>query len=118
MSAPHFSLSTEAAPLVFLSGQLAFDATGRIVDSEVSGQTKQALRNIESVLDKAGLKLADVVKMTVWLRNQADFASFNEAYAGYFGELRPARSTVVSALVHPDALVEIEAIARRPSSPP
>jgi|HubBroStandDraft_5_1064220.scaffolds.fasta_scaffold417388_1 2-iminobutanoate/2-iminopropanoate deaminase len=116
MPIPHFSLWTEAAPVVFLSGQLAFDATGRIVDAEVSGQTKQALRNIELVLEKAGLKLADVVKTTVWLRNQTDFAAFNEAYASYLGELRPARSTVVSALVHPDALVEIEAIARRPSS--
>jgi 2-iminobutanoate/2-iminopropanoate deaminase len=114
MSPPHFSLWTEAESLVFVSGQLSFDATGRIVGSEVSDQTMQVLRNLESVIEKAGLRLSDIIKTTVWLRNQADFASFNEAYADYFGEIRPARSTVVSALVHPDALVEIEAIARRP----
>lgn len=113
MPSPHFSPWIDAASLVFVSGQLAFDATGRIVGSDVSGQTTQVLRNLESVIEKAGLKLANVIKTTVWLRNQSDFASFNESYANYFGEIRPARSTVVSALVHPDALVEIEAIARR-----
>ena len=116
MPTPHFSLWTEAGSLVFVSGQLAFDAAGRIVGPAVSAQTTQALRNLESVVEKAGIKLADVVKTTVWLRNQADFASFNESYAAYFGEVRPARSTVVSGLVHPDALVEIEAIAQRRST--
>jgi 2-iminobutanoate/2-iminopropanoate deaminase len=116
MSLPHFSLWTEAASLVFVSGQLPFDATGRISETGVSGQTTQVLRNLEAVVAKAGLKLSDVVKTTVWLRSQSDFVAFNESYANYFGEIRPARSTVICALAHPDALVEIEAIVQRSTS--
>jgi 2-iminobutanoate/2-iminopropanoate deaminase len=113
MSSPHFSAWIEAASLVFISGQLPFDSTGRIAETEVSGQTTQALRNLEAVVAKAGLKLSDVVKTTVWLRNRSDFSAFNECYANFFGEIRPSRSTVICALVHPDALVEIEAIVHR-----
>jgi 2-iminobutanoate/2-iminopropanoate deaminase len=64
-------------------------------------------------LEGAGLGLQDIVKTTVWLRREADFAAFNDSYARFFGQIRPARSTVISALVHPAALVEIEAIASR-----
>jgi 2-iminobutanoate/2-iminopropanoate deaminase len=116
MSLPHFSLWTEASSLVFISGQLPFDATGRIPETGVSGQTTQVLRNLEAVVAKAGLKLSDVVKTTVWLRSQSDFVAFNESYANYFGDIRPSRSTVICALAHPDALVEIEAIVQRTTS--
>jgi 2-iminobutanoate/2-iminopropanoate deaminase len=90
---------------------LPFDADGRISTDNIGDQTRQALQNLEAVLAKAALELRDVVKMMVWLRNAEDFAAFNESYASYFGEHKPARSTVVSALVHPAALVEIEATA-------
>ena len=113
---PHYSPWTEVASLVFISGQLPFDASGHILETEVSGQTTQVLRNIEAVMAKAGLKLSDVVKTTVWLRSRSDFAAFNESYASFFGEIRPSRSTVICALAHPDALVEIEAIAHRSNS--
>jgi 2-iminobutanoate/2-iminopropanoate deaminase len=113
MAAPHFSLFTEAVPLVFISGQLPFDASGQIPHAEVAQQTTQALQNLAAVVAKAGLGLQNIVKTTVWLRREADFAAFNESYAQFFGELRPARSTVIGALVHPAALVEIEAVAWR-----
>jgi 2-iminobutanoate/2-iminopropanoate deaminase len=111
MQAPHFSPWKEAAPLIFISGQLAFDSNGQISVHDIAGQTQQALRNLETVLKSAALELRDVVKTTVWLRDAADFPAFNEAYAKFFGETKPARSTVVCALVHPKALVEIEATA-------
>lgn len=113
MSPPHLSPWTEAASLVFISGQLPFDASGQIPHTDVAQQTTQALQNLEAVLSKAGLRLRDIVKTTIWLRRDTDFGVFNESYARFFGEIRPARSTVVSALVHPAALVEIEAVARR-----
>jgi len=114
MSSPHLSPWTEAAPLVFISGQLPFDQSGQIPHADVAQQTTQALQNLEAIVSKAGLGLHNIVKTTVWLRREADFAAFNDSYARFFGEIRPARSTVISALVHPAALVEIEAIARRP----
>ena len=113
MSAPHLLPWTEAAPLVFISGQLPFDASGQIPHADVAQQTTQALQNLEAILSKAGLGLQNIIKTTIWLRREADFGAFNESYARFFGAIKPARSTVVSALVHPAALVEIEAIASR-----
>lgn len=113
MTAPHLSPSIEAAPWVFISGQLPFDASGQIPSDNVAQQTTQALSNLEVILSKHGLGLQNVVKTTVWLRREGDFAAFNDSYAAYFKTVRPARSTVISALAHPAALVEIEAIALR-----
>ncbi|MGH6910322.1 MAG: RidA family protein [Phenylobacterium sp.] len=115
MTPPHLSLFTEAGGLVFLSGQLAFTPDGTFSDSDISGQTEQALANVASVLKPLGLTLADVVKSTVWLTQASNFPAFNETYARIFGEHRPARSTVISGLALPQALVEIEVIARRPA---
>jgi len=111
MPAPHLSAWKEASPLTFISGQLPFDSNGQISVEDIVGQTLQALRNLETVLKSAALELRDVVKTTVWLRNAADFPLFDASYAKFFGEIRPARSTVVSALVLPKALIEIEATA-------
>ena len=115
MTRPHLSPWTEAGPLIFVSGQLPFNASGAISATDIGGQTQQALKNLESALRSAGVGLSDVIKTTVWLAKAADFATFNETYAAAFGEVKPARSTVVCALVLPEALVEIEAVARRPS---
>ena len=116
MPTPHLSAWTAASPLVFISGQLPFDSTGQIPVEDIGGQTTQALHNLEAVLKSAGLTLRNIVKTTVWLRNAADFWLFDASYSKHFGEIRPARSTVVSALVHPKALVEIEAVACRTSA--
>lgn len=113
MQAPHLSPYTESNGMVFISGQLAFDSQAQIPHEDIEGQTLQALKNLAAVLSKAGLTLKDVAKTTVWLRDARDFAGFNAVYAGAFGEHRPARSTIVGQLVHPDALVEIEAVAAR-----
>jgi len=110
---PHFSPCVAAGDLVFVSGQLAFDAAGA-VSGDVKAQTRQVLANIDAVLGTRGLSLDDVVKITVWITRQDDFPDFNDAYAAVMGERRPARSTVVTGLAVPGALVEIEAIARRP----
>ena len=106
----HFSPSMQAGGLVFVSGQLGFDADGRMAEG-VAGQTTRCLENMADVLGLRGLAPTDVVKTTAWLRHEQDFAAFNAAYAAFFGEHRPARSTVVCALARPEALVEIEAIA-------
>ena len=112
MTPPHLAPFSEAGDLVFLSGQLSIKA-GQFVDGDVAAQTRQVLENISSVLSSLGLGLGDVVKTTVWLTQASNFAAFNEAYALVFGEIRPARSTVIAGLALPQALVEIEAIARR-----
>lgn len=115
---PHLAPFVEHSPFVFLSGQLPFDANREISEPTIDGQTRQVIANIAHVLGTLGLTLDDVVKATVWLKNAPDFADFDAAYAACFGDHKPARSTVVSDLVLPAALVEIEAIAVRPATLP
>lgn len=103
--------ATRVGDLIFCSGALGLNADFKLVEGGIGPQTRQAIANLESVLEQAGSTLADVAKTTVWLTDLADFAAFNAAYAEAFGADVPARSTVTSALAIPGALVEIEAIA-------
>ncbi|GAA0332718.1 RidA family protein [Sphingomonas oligophenolica] len=112
---PHLVPAVESDPFLFLSGQLPLDANRGISASDIDGQTRQVIANIVAVLRTRNLTLDDIVKSTVWLKNAADFAAFDAAYSACFGEHKPARSTVVSDLVLPSALIEIEVIARHHS---
>jgi 2-iminobutanoate/2-iminopropanoate deaminase len=108
---PHLSAARRAGNLLFMSGQLPLDPQGRLVGDTVGAQTERCLANLETVLAAHGLGRHHIVKTTVWLRPPVDFSAFNAAYGQFFGEDRPARSTVCARLVIPSALVEIEAIA-------
>ena len=107
------SPAVRAGDFVFVSGQVPTDAGGDVVPGGVAAETDQVLRNLSAALELAGCTLADVVKTTVWLRDRADFAAFNEAYAKHFLTDPPARSTAESRLMI-DIAVEIEAIAFKP----
>lgn len=114
-----YSQAIEAAGILFCSGQLGMDPqTGELVEGGAAEQTGRALANLAGVLDAAGLTLGDVAKTTVFLSSLSDFASMNEVYAGFFGALRPARSTIEVAGLPKGAAVEIEAVAVRPERPP
>jgi 2-iminobutanoate/2-iminopropanoate deaminase len=98
--------------LIFTSGQIAIDPkTGQLVEGGIKEQTKRVLENIRSVLQSAGSDVTKTIKTTVYLKNVEEFAAMNEVYAEYFGESKPARSTVEVARLPKDALVMIEAIA-------
>jgi 2-iminobutanoate/2-iminopropanoate deaminase len=110
-----FSPGIRAGDYIFVSGQAGFvDAEGKEVKG-IKAQTKLCLENIKAVLKAAGCSLDDVVKVTVFLRNQEDFAKMNEVYQSYFVKDRPARSTVVAALALPSMLIELECIAYSPA---
>jgi reactive intermediate/imine deaminase len=87
-------------------------ATGRVVEGGVKEQTRQVLRNIGAVLAEYGLTFDDVVKVTAHLEDLADFAEYNEAYAEFFAEPYPVRTTVGSRLA--GILVEIDVVAAVP----
>lgn len=112
MAAPHLSPYVAHGDLVYLSGQLAFDAEGAIT-GDIATQTRRCLDNIAATLKELGLAPEAVIKTTVWITAAEHFAAFNHAYADFFGEHRPARSTTVAGLALPAALVEIEALAAR-----
>lgn len=98
--------------LVYTAGQIPLDpATGELLQGDIAEQTDRVMRNLSAVLEAAGASLQSVVKTTIFLRDMGDFAAVNEVYGRYFGDHRPARSTVQAARLPRDAGVEIEAIA-------
>lgn len=102
-----FSKAVKANGFIFLSGQLAMDANGNIVEGGIQAQTKFVLERIAVTLQELGASMADVVKATVWLASLDDFAAFNEEYRKHFTAGLPTRSTV-EARLYRGALVEIE----------
>ena len=109
-----YSPAVAVEGLLFCSGQGPMDpATGKLVEGGIAEQTERTLRNLEALLEAAGLDFSDVVKTTCFLRDMADFTAFNEVYAGFFPEPYPARTTVQAARLPLDIAVEIEAIAVR-----
>ena len=98
---------------VFVSGQVALDGEGNLVGEGGCGaQAEQCLRNIGAVLEIAGAAWEDVVKLTTFLVNASDYQAYADARLRMFPSGGPASSTViVAALVKPEFLIEIEAVA-------
>ena len=108
-----YSQAIEVNGFVFTSGQLGLiPDTGELAHN-LSTQTVQALENLTAVLKAAGMTLSNVVKTTCYLQSMEDFSLFNEIYAQYFGEHKPARSCFEVAKLPKGALVEIEAVAAK-----
>jgi 2-iminobutanoate/2-iminopropanoate deaminase len=108
-----YSQAIVAGKLVFTAGQLGGDPRSGQLPEGIEAQTLQALRNIASVLEAAGVGWKDVVKTTVFLADMSDFAAFNAVYAEVLEEPFPARSTVEAAALPKGARIEIDAIAVR-----
>jgi 2-iminobutanoate/2-iminopropanoate deaminase len=104
-----YSPAVRAGDFVFVSGQVPQE------QGEIGHETRQVLNNIKRILEGCGATLADVVKCSVFLADGKDFAAMNEVYAEFFGESRPARSTVVTAFAITGIKVEIDAIAYKPA---
>ena len=97
---------------IVTSGQTGIDpATGKLVDGGIAPQTERVLENLRAVLRAGGAELPDVVKTTVFLHDMVDFAAMNEVYARWFGDHKPARTTIAAKGLPLQCLVEIEAWA-------
>jgi 2-iminobutanoate/2-iminopropanoate deaminase len=96
--------------LLFTSGQIPLGLDGQIVAGGIDEQTHQVFHNLQAVLKEAGCNFNDVIKATVFIKDMNQFAALNEIYASYFGEHKPARSTVEVARLPRDVFVEIELI--------
>ena len=107
-----YSQAIKANGFLFVSGQLpVVPATGQFAEGGVSGQTRQSLENVKTILAAAGCTLDDVVKTTVFIKDMNDFGAVNTAYAEYFTQDCPARACIEVARLPKDALVEIEVVA-------
>ena len=107
-----YSQAIKAGPLVFTAGQIAISpSTGSLIEGDVAAQTKQVLENLKAIVEAAGTKLSNAVKVTVYLTQTDHYASMNEIYAQYFTQQPPARTTIFIGTLPMGALVEIDVIA-------
>jgi 2-iminobutanoate/2-iminopropanoate deaminase len=110
-----YSPAVRAGGFIYVSGQVPVDPlTNQAVTGDVKAETRQVLSNIQRILEGCGASMADVVKCCVFLTDVKDFAAMNEVYTEFFGNAKPARTTIaVAALPLPSAKVEIDAVAFR-----
>jgi 2-iminobutanoate/2-iminopropanoate deaminase len=107
-----YSQGVQLSDFVFTAGQLGIvPGTGDFAGPDIKSQTRQALENVQAVLEASGSCLKHVVKVTVFLQDIEEFSQMNEVYAEFFSEAPPARSAVQVAALPLGGRVEIEAIA-------
>ena len=98
--------------LIITSGQLPIDpATGAFAGDDITAQTRQSLTNVKNIVEAAGMTMADVVRVGVFLQDMEHFGAMNAVYGEFFTGDCPARAAVQVARLPKDALVEIEAVA-------
>lgn len=109
----HYTDAVRVGDLLFVSGCVSVDATGAVVGAgDVVAQARQVFANLGLILEAAGSSFADVAKVTTFLTSIDDRARINPVRQEFFAEARPASTLVeVSALVLPEFLIEVEAIA-------
>lgn len=107
-----YNQSVKAGGFLFISGQIAMDPeTGNILSESIQAETHQVMKNLNAILEAAGLDFSAVVKTTIFLTDMALFAAVNEVYAGYFSGNHPARETVAVKGLPRGVNVEISMIA-------
>lgn len=108
-----YSQAVSVDDWLFTSGQIGLDPeSGELVPGGFEPQARRVFENLTQVLAAAGCDWSDVVKVTVFVTDLADFPKLNELYAKVMGDHRPARSTVQVAALPKRARVEIDLVAR------
>ena len=112
-----YSPAVRAGDFIYVSGQGPVDtSTNQMSFGDIQHETRLVLGNIKKILEGCGASMADVVKCSVFISDGRNFAAMNEVYAEFFGENKPARTTVETNFAIPEMKVEIDAIAYKPKA--
>jgi len=107
-----YSPAVRAGDFLFVSGQGPVDpATQKMSYGDIQHETRIVLNNVKRILEGCGATMADVVKCSVFISDGKDFAAMNQVYAEFFGNAKPARTTVETKFADPKMKVEIDCIA-------
>ncbi|HWQ55865.1 MAG TPA: RidA family protein [Bryobacteraceae bacterium] len=110
-----YSPAVCAGGFIFVAGQGPIDAVKNEMSlGDIAHETRLTLNNIKTILAGCGATMQDVVKCSVFLADGKDFAAMNAVYAEFFGEAKPARTTVACQFAIPNMKVEIDCIAYKP----
>lgn len=109
-----YNQAVQFGNMLFVSGQIALDPqTGELVQGDIKEETQMVMKNLEAVLQEAGMDFSNVLKTTIFLMDMGQFAQVNEVYGSYFKENAPARETVQVAGLPKGVKVEISVIAAK-----
>jgi reactive intermediate/imine deaminase len=106
-----FSEAVRVGNMLYLSGRLGTDSSGKLVPGGIVAETRQTMENIRAALERYGSALDHVVKVTVMLADMAEWAAMNQVYVTYFPTHLPARSALGANGLALGARVEIECVA-------
>ena len=110
-----YSPAVRAGDFIYVSGQGPVDPqTDQYVYGDARHETRLVLENVRIILEGAGASMADVVKCNVYLVDGQDFQAMNEVYGTFFGENKPARTTIECKFANPKMRVEIDCVAYKP----
>lgn len=112
MSLP-FSEYRVGGNLIFTSGKIGLTEEGKLVGESAEEQAHQTMKNLQKVLESAGVNFNDVVKTTIYITDMTEFPKINEIYLSYLKEPYPARETVAVKELAFDAKLEISMIAAK-----
>jgi len=110
--AGHYSHAASGGGLVFVAGQLPVTGAGqRLTEASFEVQAQQVLSNVQSVLAAAGSDKSRLLQVRVYLDDIENWPAFNQIYAQWIGEARPARAVVPTPPLHFGVKIEVEAVA-------
>ena len=110
-----YSPAVRAGDFVFVAGQGPIDPdTNQFSYGDIRHETRLVLNNIRRILEGCGASMKDVVKCSVFMKDGGEFGAMNEVYAEFFGDAKPARTTVETKFVDSGMKIEIDCIAYKP----
>ncbi len=110
-----YSPAVLAGGFIYVAGQGPIDVTtDKMSYGDIQHETRLVLTNIKRILEGCGASMADVVKCSVFISDGKDFGAMNQVYAEFFGDAKPARTTVETKFADPKMKVEIDCVAYKP----